>query len=274
MGTGASPVMAPPTANATGCLPTQPWTTDRPSAQLPGRGRCQGGRHPSSPPPAVTDAGAAPRRSPGAAGVTTGPGDAGDADVAARLHAGQITEGFLSFLGPHFLRLLYRRIARSPESFLLVAQSGAGVIGYIAGSADVGRLYRRFVVRDGPAAAVAAAGRLARSWRRVAETSHHGLSGVGQGRGTELLAVAVDPDWTGQGVGGALVAAFLAEVTRRGGDAAYVVVAADNAGAIAVYRRAGFAPLERFELHAGATSLLMQWDRGDQGPGGPGPAGS
>ena len=210
----------------------------------------------------------------GAAGVTTGPGDAGDAAVVARLHAGQITEGFLSFLGPRFLRLLYRRIARSPESFLLVAQSpGGGVIGYVAGSSDVGRLYRRFVVRDGPAAAVAAAGRLARSGRRVAETFHHGSSGVGQGRGTELLAIAVDPDWTGKRVGRSLVAAFLAEVTRRGGDAAYVVVAADNARAIALYRRAGFTPVGRFELHAGVTSLLMQWDRGDDGQGGPGPAG-
>ena len=179
----------------------------------------------------------------------------------------------MSFLGPRFLRLLYRRIARSPESFLLVAQSGGGVIGYVAGSSDVGRLYRRFVVRDGPAAAVAAAGRLARSGRRVAETFHHGSSGVGQGRGTELLAIAVDPDWTGKGVGRSLVAAFLAEVTRRGGDAAYVVVAADNARAIALYRRAGFTPVGHFELHAGVTSLLMQWDRADDGQGGPGPGG-
>jgi len=210
----------------------------------------------------------------GATGVTTGPGDAGDAAVAARLHAEQITDGFLSFLGPRFLRLLYRRIARSPESFLLVAQSGGGVIGYVAGSSDVGRLYRRFVVRDGPAAAVAAAGRLARSWRRVAETFHHGSSGVGQGRGTELLAIAVDPGWTGRGVGRSLVAAFLAEVSRRGDDDdAYVVVAADNAQAVALYRRAGFAPVERFELHAGVTSLLMQRDGGDHGPGDPGPAG-
>ena len=205
--------------------------------------------------------------------MTAGPGDAGDAAVAARLHAAQITEGFLSFLGPRFLRRLYRRIAWSPESFLLVAQSGGGVIGFVAGSSDVGRLYRRFVVRDGPAAAVAAAGRLARSWRRVAETLRHGSSGAGQGRGTELLAIAVEPGWTGRGVGRSLVAAFLDEVTRRGDHAAYVVVAADNAQAVALYRRTGFTPVERFELHAGVTSLLMQWDRPGDGTGGRGPAG-
>ena len=37
-------------------------------------------------------------------------GAADDADIAAALHAGQIAEGFLSFLGAPFLARLYRRI--------------------------------------------------------------------------------------------------------------------------------------------------------------------
>ncbi len=44
-------------------------------------------------------------------------------------------------------------------------------------------------------------------------------------------------------------------------DAAHVVVGADNAGAVSLYERAGFVTVERFELHAGTESLLMQWDR-------------
>ena len=46
----------------------------------------------------------------------------GDAAAAAALHAGQIGEGFLTFLGPRFLRRLYRRVARTPGSFLLVVE--------------------------------------------------------------------------------------------------------------------------------------------------------
>ncbi len=65
---------------------------------------------------------------------------------------------------------------------------------------------------------------------------------------------------------GRLVAAFLAEVSARGGDAAHVVVGADNAAAVALYRRAGFEAVDRFELHPGTESLLMQWDR-DPGTG-------
>ena len=46
-----------------------------------------------------------------------------DAAVAADLHAGQIGEGFLAILGPRFLRRLYRRVARTPDSFLLVVEA-------------------------------------------------------------------------------------------------------------------------------------------------------
>ena len=97
-----------------------------------------------------------------------------DADTAAALHAGQIGEGFLSFLGPEFLRHLYRRITRSPESFLLVVEEEKTTVGFLAGSTDVAALYRAFLWRDGPAAALACSGRLLRSWRRVIETLRHG----------------------------------------------------------------------------------------------------
>jgi ribosomal protein S18 acetylase RimI-like enzyme len=191
-----------------------------------------------------------------------------DAPTVASLHAGQITEGFLSFLGPGFLARLYRRIVRSPESFLLVAESQRRVVGFIAGTADVGRLYRTFLWRDGAGAALGVAGRLLRSWRRVIETLRHGSGdGVGRGEGVELLAIAVEPGHQGAGVGGALVGSFLDRVGHGPDGAAYVVVASDNAGAIGLYQRAGFVVDQEFELHSGAASLLMQWRRLDPATG-------
>ena len=197
-------------------------------------------------------------------GVTVRPGGDADAVLAARLHAARITDGFLSFLGPTFLARLYRRIVRTPGSFLLVAESPVGGgVGFIAGSADVGGLYRTFLVRDGVAAGLSAAPRLVRGWRRVLETLRHGgAGGAGTGRGTELLAVAVDPAHSGRGVGTALVAAFLDRVTSSDATEAYVVVGADNTGAIGLYRRAGFVSAGEFELHAGTRSLVMQWEAG------------
>jgi ribosomal protein S18 acetylase RimI-like enzyme len=192
--------------------------------------------------------------------VTVRRGETADTPAVAALHASQISEGFLSFVGPRFLTRLYRRIGADPDSFLLVATEQATVVGFVAGSADVGGLYRRFVVRDGVPAAVGSAARLVPKWRQVLETLRHGSSGVGTGHGVELLAIAVADARHGQGTGRQLVTAFLAEVEARGGHSAYVVVGADNVAAVALYRGAGFATAAEVELHAGTASLVMQWE--------------
>ncbi len=179
-----------------------------------------------------------------------------DAGAAAGLHARQISEGFLTFLGPRFLRRLYRRVPRTPGCFLLVVEEKGTTIGFLAGSTNVAALYRSFLWHDGVAAALASGGRLLRSWRRVMETLRHGTDGSGEG--AELLAVAVDPMAQGRGVGTLLVEGFLTEVARRE-CAAHVVVAADNEKAIELYRRTGFHTVKRFELHSGTESLVMQW---------------
>jgi ribosomal protein S18 acetylase RimI-like enzyme len=190
-------------------------------------------------------------------GLVLRTGTGGDADIAAALHCAQISEGFLTFLGPAFLRRLYRRVARAPESFLLVVEDGAATVGFLAGSTDVATLYRAFLWRDGPAAALSCSGRLLRSWRRVVETLRHGAGDAAEG--AELLAIAVDPAARGRGAGTLLVEAFLSEIRRQRQHAAHVVVGAANETAVALYRRNGFEVVDRFELHAGTESVLMQW---------------
>ena len=102
------------------------------------------------------------------------PGTDGDASRVAELHVSAIGEGFLATLGPRFLRRLYSSIVRSPYGFLLVAENAPGAsgqrtgepeqaVGFVAGSADVRRLYRRFVLRDGVVAALSSAPRLLRA---------------------------------------------------------------------------------------------------------------
>jgi ribosomal protein S18 acetylase RimI-like enzyme len=190
-------------------------------------------------------------------GLVLRTGTDGDADIAATIHAGQIGEGFLTFLGPDFLRRLYRRVARAPESFLLIVEEGTTTVGFLAGSTDVGALYRAFLWRDGPVAALACSKRILRSWRRVIETLRHGTGGAVEG--AELLAMAVNPDARGRGAGTFLVQEFLSEIRRRRQNTAHVVVGAGNDIAVALYRKSGFEVVNRFELHAGTESLLMQW---------------
>jgi ribosomal protein S18 acetylase RimI-like enzyme len=216
--------------------------------------------------PALDDQLESPGRHPSSA-IAIRAGTEADAAAVAALHASQISGGFLSLLGPHFLKLLYRRICTSPRSFLIIAECDGQPAGFIAGSTDVPGLYKSFLWHDGLKAATGAAGRIVRSWRRVLETLRHGASGGdGVGRGGELLAVAVHPGRRGRGAGRMLVASFLDEIVDRGYDEAHVVVGADNGGAIALYQRAGFMASRRFELHPGSESLLMQWVRPPTGP--------
>jgi ribosomal protein S18 acetylase RimI-like enzyme len=187
-----------------------------------------------------------------------------------------IDQGFLSLLGPRFLGRLYRRIGLDPGSFLIVvtddARAAPGpVLGFVAGSVDVPSLYRSFLLRDGLAAGLPALGHLVTHWRRVLETLRHGSSdGTGAGQGAELLAIAVDRSAQGRGAGHALVDAFVDELDRRGVDTAHVVVGADNGAAVGLYGRCGFEVVQRFELHPGTESLLMEWHR--DRAGGPAPA--
>lgn len=74
----------------------------------------------------------------------------------------------------------------------------------------------------------------------------------------ELLTLAVAPDRQRSGIGGRLVAAFLAEARARGAVQAFLEVAADNAAAIGLYRRAGFAEVGlRRGYYAGANGARI-----------------
>ena len=180
---------------------------------------------------------------------------ADDAESIARLHATAVGEGFLPTLGPRFLRLLHRRITRSPHSFSIVAERG-DVVGVVAVTEDVRRLYRDFLVRDGVRATAVALPRLARAAGRVFETLRY------PGRETELppaevLVVAVDESARNQGVGRALLERVTSELERRRVSAVRVVTTADNEPALALYRAAGFRDVRSTEIHAGTASVVL-----------------
>ncbi|HEX4490203.1 MAG TPA: GNAT family N-acetyltransferase [Acidimicrobiia bacterium] len=194
-------------------------------------------------------------------------GTAADAPLAARLHVSEISEGFLPTLGQPFLETLYRRIVRSPRSFLLIAERDLEQIGFVAGTEDVRALYTEFLWHDGFSAARAALPRVVRSSRRVLETLRYGVGGhsgaekanASDASAAELLAIAVAPDERGHGAGHALVDAFTGELSVRRVPRARVVVGADNAPAIALYQRSGFNPTETIEVHRGTASQVLTW---------------
>lgn len=181
-----------------------------------------------------------------------------DVDKIARLHAGQIDEGFLTSLGLPFLRRLYRRVLESEDCFIVVDVDGGEVTGFAAGVADLGSLYRRFVIRDGLAAGLRSAPRLIRSLPRVVETLRYPQA-VATLPNAEILAVAVAGSSWGAGIGRTLVRAAVAEFASRSIVTAKVITTTDNDRALAMYRGAGFVTVAHVEMHAGRVSEALVW---------------
>lgn len=84
----------------------------------------------------------------------------------------------------------------------------------------------------------------------------------------ELLTIAVDGKWRGKGVAGALLQAAFADLMLTPARRMFLEVAADNAPALALYRRQGFTEVGRRtgyyprpDGHA-ATALVMARDLG------------
>ena len=69
----------------------------------------------------------------------------------------------------------------------------------------------------------------------------------------EILAVAVDPAAHGRGIGSALMAAAIAEATRRGGDPIWLATAKP-----AYFARFGFVPVSRWQLGVGVLSHKLR----------------
>lgn len=185
-----------------------------------------------------------------------------DASEMARLHVERIDEGFLSSLGVAFLARLYGRVVASRDCMAHVAVEPSGrILGFVAASSDVGRLYRRFVVRDGAVAGLLAAPRIARSLPRVLETQRYPAkasapTGAGSLPHAELLAVAVDGAAAGRGVGRALVEACARDIGRLGVDAMKVVAASHNEAARSLYAGASFVEEATITVHEGTQSSV------------------
>ncbi len=187
------------------------------------------------------------------------PARIGDRRAVADLHIQGIDTGFLSSLGPGFLSVLYRAMIQDPDSAVLVAERDGVVVGFVAGTLDTGRFYRRFARRYAPAAGLAILTRLRPGMvTRMRETRGYGSNAPGEVK-AELLSMAVAPAARGRGLANRLGLELLEWARARELEGMKVVVGAANAAAIRVYSKLGFAEDQLIEVHPGEPSLELTW---------------
>ncbi len=95
-----------------------------------------------------------------------------DVSTIVRLHADDLPTAFHTSLGPGFVRQLFMAQVRDPDCVAIVAERNGEIVGYASGMMSMPAFKRRFLLRRGVPAALAAAPRLLRrgSLRRVFET--------------------------------------------------------------------------------------------------------
>jgi N-acetylglutamate synthase-like GNAT family acetyltransferase len=130
----------------------------------------------------------------------------------AQLHRDGIKKGFLSSLGVQFLTRLYEAINNEQGACVLVADEDGAVTGFISGVVDIRGLYKRILSGNWFHFVIPLLGHLVSVSiiKNVVETLFYGLNTKKNkshptGCDAELLSVAVNSNYRGQGVGKNLV---------------------------------------------------------------------
>jgi ribosomal protein S18 acetylase RimI-like enzyme len=172
--------------------------------------------------------------------------------AVGELHVAAIHEGILEALGPAFVGTLYRLLSRDPGVSIYVARCEGMLVGFLAGSRNVGASMRAIGVLGFVRLGLCAATRLVqpRLLKQVIQTvGYFGQATTADAEQTdgspkdrsELLAIAVAANAQGKGIGKSLVYAFEADLQKAGHVGRYFVSTnSTEIGSNAFYRAAGF----------------------------------
>lgn len=178
----------------------------------------------------------------------------------ARLHIEGISTGFISSLGVGFVSALYEAIAEDDNSFGFVAIEGDKVLGFVAFTANLSKLYKSVLVKNGFRFFFILSGKLIslntikKIWSNLFYPKKMKEMDLPD---AELLSIAVAPEGRGKGIAGQLTQAGFNECAKRGIDKVKVLVAADNDAANKLYVKCGFEFETRIDSHGHISNIYI-----------------
>ena len=191
--------------------------------------------------------------------ITGGPFDERQIAAVARLHAAEVSEGFLSSLGEPVLRLLYRHLATSGSCALFLAESEAGEpLGYICGTRDTGALYREFIRIRWRTSVQVLAPRLLHPRRilRAFETLRYPAAADADLPKAEVINFVVLPAHRGRGVATGLFRHLMRWFEAQGETAVKLVTGERQTRAHGFYEKSGAQLRGRTSIHRGGRSRI------------------
>lgn len=182
------------------------------------------------------------------------------ASQVAVLHISGISTGFISSLGHGFVSALYESIAEDDNSFGFVAVEDDKVLGFVAFSTNLSKLYKYVILKKGFRFIFILAGKLMsvqtikKIWTNLFYPKKMKQMDLPD---AELLSIAVAPEGRGKGIAGQLTEAGFEECRKRGIDKVKVLVAADNEPANKLYQKCSFEFKMQIESHGIKSNIYV-----------------
>lgn len=183
-------------------------------------------------------------------------------DVAevAKLHIQGISTGFVSSLGIDFVMALYEAIAQSEASFGFVAEENSKVLGFVAFTTKLDKLYKSVIVKEGWRFALLSVGKMFSfaTIKKVFETLFY-PSRIRRMNlpSAELLSIVIAPEGRGKGLATQLVKKGFQQCQKRGIDKVKVLVGADNEPANKLYLKCRFELAGQTDSHGVPSNIYV-----------------
>ncbi len=177
----------------------------------------------------------------------------------ARIHAHELSDGFLPQFGERFLFHLYRAMFASQAARGVVAQIDGQVVGFSCYTTEHATFFRRTLRHASPGLFVEVAKALCRRPRLlkgIVETLRYAKAADVPGVAAEIYAVALDRRWHARHIGLRIFDHTEALLRSEGIRAWKHTVYDDNHVALELYRRRGHVRTGSFRLYGRSWSVF------------------
>jgi ribosomal protein S18 acetylase RimI-like enzyme len=180
---------------------------------------------------------------------------------AAHLHIEGIPTGFISSLGREFVAALYETIAEDKNSFGFIAVEDDKVLGFVAFSINLSKLYKYVILKKCFKFAFILARKMMsvqaikKVWANLFYPKKMKDMALPD---AELLSIAIAIEGRGRGIAKQLVDAGFEECRKRGIDKVKVLVAVDNEAANKLYKKCEFKLITQIDSHGILSNIYVR----------------
>jgi ribosomal protein S18 acetylase RimI-like enzyme len=177
-----------------------------------------------------------------------------DARKIAEIHKQEIGEGFLASLPLSFLEKIYLSVIEN--DFCVVDKENNDVVGFIAGTTDIKKLYSFFSKKYFFYSVIIFLPKILDIKKIIEDIFYIKKEEIKP----ELLTIAVKDDFQRRGIAKKMFDTFVFEMRKRNVEIFKVVVGQDLEPAISFYEKNGFKFFKEVEVHRGKKSRIYTYN--------------